>query len=130
MTARTPRQLADACYALARSTTHAGEREAAIGRGDAIVARHGLDPESFAVPGRARRQCREAPQARTFEVNIFGGSSAEFAAGMARLKRALEEAGLRAGADESETPYDARRRNFEAAEADARRRDRAREARG
>lgn len=50
----TPREKAEACYRLARSTEHAGERDAAIGRGDAICDKHGLDKATFEVPGRAK----------------------------------------------------------------------------
>jgi hypothetical protein len=58
----TPREKAEACYAMARSTTHAAERETAIGRGDAIVTKHSLDPASFDVPGRARPKAAPGPR--------------------------------------------------------------------
>ena len=51
---KTPRDRAAACAAVARSTTHAGEREAAIGRCLAICERHGIDPDQFQLPGRAQ----------------------------------------------------------------------------
>lgn len=47
------------CFALARSTTHAGERDAAVSRGLAILERAGLNPDDFDIPGRARK--RPAP---------------------------------------------------------------------
>jgi hypothetical protein len=63
-TSKTPRERAEACYAVARSTTHEGERAAAIGRGDAICEREGLDPASFDVPGRARPASQRPPDSR------------------------------------------------------------------
>lgn len=54
MTAARARQLAERCFALARSTTFAGERDAAIGRGTAIAEKVGLSLDLFDIPGRVR----------------------------------------------------------------------------
>lgn len=48
--------LARKCFAVARSTSHAGERAAAINRGMALLERAGLDPDDFDIPGRARKR--------------------------------------------------------------------------
>lgn len=58
------RRLAERCFALARSTTFTGEREAAIARGTAIASKAGLSLDLFDIPGRARpaprrRKCAE-----------------------------------------------------------------------
>jgi len=51
----TPRQKAEACYEIARRpTTNPNEAANAIGRGDAICDRYGLDKATFDVPGRAK----------------------------------------------------------------------------
>lgn len=42
------------CFAVARSTTHEGEREAAINRGLAICEKAGLYPDRFDIPGREK----------------------------------------------------------------------------
>jgi hypothetical protein len=48
-----PAELARKCFAVAaRSTTLPGERDAAIGRGMAVLERHGLNPDHFDIPGR------------------------------------------------------------------------------
>ncbi len=57
MTAR-GRDLAERCFALARSTTFAGERETAVARGTAIAAKAGLSLDLFDIPGRARDRTR------------------------------------------------------------------------
>jgi len=55
---KTPRQRAEACFATARSTTFDGERNAAIGRGKAICAKHGLDLDDFDIPGRSPQRAK------------------------------------------------------------------------
>lgn len=47
-------RLAERCFAVARSTTFAAERETAIARGVAIVEAAGLSLDDFDVPGRHR----------------------------------------------------------------------------
>lgn len=49
-----PRAKAEACFALARSTEFAGERESAIARGTAICAKHNLTLDGFDIPGRVK----------------------------------------------------------------------------
>lgn len=46
---------ARACFAVAASTTHAGEKAAAIDRGMALLDKFGLDPDRFEIPGRVRQ---------------------------------------------------------------------------
>lgn len=49
---------ARACFAVAKSTTHEGERAAAINRGMALLERAGLNPDHFDIPGRAKAGAR------------------------------------------------------------------------
>lgn len=48
------RQRAERCFALARSTTFEGERDAAIARGIAVAEKAGLNLDTFDIPGRKR----------------------------------------------------------------------------
>jgi len=67
---KTPRKRADACFAVARSTTHDGEREAAIGRGKAICERHGLDLDDFDIPGRKRTLPSGGMRNGSFDIDL------------------------------------------------------------
>lgn len=49
------RAKASACFALARSSTFEGERQNAIARGLAIIAKNGGSADDFDIPGRPRR---------------------------------------------------------------------------
>lgn len=49
-----PAEKARKCFAVAGSTEHAGEREAAIARGMAIIGKNKLNPDHFEIPGRSR----------------------------------------------------------------------------
>jgi hypothetical protein len=49
-------QRAERCFALARSTTFHGERDAAVRKGTKIATDAGLSLDLFDIPGRARRQ--------------------------------------------------------------------------
>lgn len=51
---RDPRATARACFELAAKGATEGERSAALGRGMAIVERHGLNPDHFDIPGRVK----------------------------------------------------------------------------
>lgn len=51
---KTPRQRAEACFALARSTLHDGERENAISLGIKVATAAGLNLDLFDIPGRSR----------------------------------------------------------------------------
>lgn len=65
--ATTPREKAKRCFALARSTTFAGEREAAISRGVAICEAASLDLDEFDIPGRPpRAKSSPAPISESF----------------------------------------------------------------
>lgn len=52
------RDRAEACFALARSTTFPGERENAIASGTRIAQAAGLDLDLFDIPGRKRARGR------------------------------------------------------------------------
>lgn len=110
---KSPRQRADACFALARSTTHDGERSAAIGRGEAICQKHGLSLDLFEIPGRARAS-RSAPRSNVADTvdDVLRRYAGAF-------HRAAEAANAKFGEDLEET----RRRNFEVADAEAKARD-------
>jgi hypothetical protein len=136
------RRIAEACFAFARSQTkHPAERDAAIGRGEAICAKHGLDLDDFDIPGRRRsRQANagERPPDREFGFATsadFEAWASKLRAGAARAARAarreaaFEAAAAAAGARPGETPYDARRRNFDQACAAATERDQQRDRR-
>ncbi len=62
MTATTPREKAERCFAVARRATFPGEVENAISRGKAICERHGLDLDGFDIPGRVRAKPKAAPR--------------------------------------------------------------------
>lgn len=55
---------AEACFAVARSTTFDAEREAAIERGTVIVTQAGLSLDDFDIPGRERRTVPKPPPSR------------------------------------------------------------------
>jgi hypothetical protein len=76
MGVKSPREKAEACFAVARSTTHAGERENAIGRGLAICEREGLDPDTFDIPGRAKPEPKPKPFVNPFAYEPMRGTSA------------------------------------------------------
>lgn len=64
-------QRAERCFALARSTTFEGERNAAVAKGTTIAERAGLSLDLFDIPGRERK-ARPIPD-RLFEGSgIFG----------------------------------------------------------
>ena len=119
-----PRDRALACLAVARSTMHAGEREAAIGRARSICERHGLDfykLEERAFTARTGgASCGPTPgnsyKPRTEAAKGVAEAMRKFAEGM----RAAEKE-ARARADE--TAADARRRNFDEECARAKERD-------
>lgn len=48
------REKAERCFAVARSTSFEGERDAAISRGTAICERAGLSLDLFDIPGRVK----------------------------------------------------------------------------
>jgi len=130
MTARA-RQLAESCFAVARSTTHAGERQNAIGRGEAICRKHGFSLDDFDIPGRRPRAAPRPETSFRFAAGSFEGGGDEltdFLRAFESLKRSFDAAAARAGAAEDETPYDARRRNFDRETAAAAERDRRRRA--
>lgn len=61
------------CFALARSTTFAGERESAIRRGTEIAEKAGISLDEFDIPGRVRAAPRRDPLESLFEGSgIFG----------------------------------------------------------
>ena len=84
-----PAELARKCFAVAaRSTTLPGERDAAIGRGMAILERHDLNPDHFEIPGRDR-----APR---FTVSI---DTAALQAAQKRMQEAMEQMAARVQAE-------------------------------
>lgn len=124
---RTPHERAAACAAVARSTTHAGEREAAIGRCLAICERHGLDPDRFDLPGRPNRRPETvadwAARHRRFEPAPARTTAAYYES----LVREVEKTFARHSVFGDDTIYDARRRAFDRECREAKERDRARE---
>lgn len=70
-------QRAERCFALARSTTFAGERESAIARGTAIAKKAGLDLDYFDIPGRKRE--RQPTGSRLFEGDGHFGDNFRYA---------------------------------------------------
>jgi hypothetical protein len=70
------RERAERCFALARSTTFAGERENAIARGKAIAQAAGLPFELFDIPGETR-----TPPASRFSDDLFTRPRSPFYAG-------------------------------------------------
>lgn len=62
------RDLAERCFALARSTTFPAERDSAIGRGTAICEKAGLSLDQFDIPGRARPAQAKPSGAFDFET--------------------------------------------------------------
>lgn len=71
------------CFALAASTTHEGERDAAVTRGMAILDRAGLDPDLFDIPGRDR------PGVRRVGIEFEGAFDPEAFAKMAAAMNAF-----------------------------------------
>lgn len=67
---KTPRQRAEACFAVARSTTHDGERTAAISRGEFVCKRHGLSLDDFDIPGRARKVPAGRMRGGSFDIDL------------------------------------------------------------
>lgn len=65
------RRRAEACFAVARSSTFVGERAAAISRGEAIAKAAGLPLDGFDIPGRDRS--RAAPGERLIDGGPYGG---------------------------------------------------------
>ena len=118
------RRRAERCLAVARSTTHEGERAAAIGRAEAILEAHGLGMTDLA-PSSARFS---GLSGRTGKAPAEYGP-ADVAETMRSYNEALRRSAEAAGAAEHETTYAARRRNFDQACAEAAARDRAREER-
>lgn len=124
----TPRQKAEACFALARSTTHPGERANAISRGEAICARNGFALDDFDIPGRVRTQRPTGPSpAPPRSHNPWAPQRYDtfeaVRAQMERFQRSMFEAEFAAAARPGESAYDARRRNFNQAADEAKARD-------
>lgn len=106
----TPAQLAAACFATARSTTHAGERDAALGRARAICRRHGLDeaalrdrpafptlsaqPGPFASAVNLVAQTMHAFRQRVAAIAVFEAACQEAAARDAARALAAELRGV------------------------------------
>lgn len=75
--------LARKCFAVAKSTTHDGERSAAINRGMALLEGAGLDLDDFDIPGRAR----QGPQAQPWPDFMEGMKARQQAFSMDDLVR-------------------------------------------
>lgn len=129
------RSKAERCFALARSTTFAAERDTAIARGIAIAERAGLDLDTFDIPGRQRAAPRfghyRAPPSYSGAdlretMAAFNGHMAGVGAAMRSFEETIRRREAEVRARENETVYDALRRNFDAAAAAARARDEAR----
>jgi len=89
---KSPHERAEACFAVARSTEHRGERDAAIGRGEAICRRYGLDLDDFDVPGRQRAATRPpGPELfeRTIHVDGSARASRELSEQLNRMREAM-----------------------------------------
>jgi hypothetical protein len=67
---KTPSQRAEACFAVARSTAHEGERDAAISRGKFICDRHSLDLDDFDIPGRKRTRPTGGMRGGSFDIQF------------------------------------------------------------
>ncbi|WP_230772067.1 hypothetical protein [Sphingomonas sp. Leaf4] len=116
---------ARSCFALAESSTFAGERDAAISRGIAVAEKAGLSLDAFNIPGRARQ--RRASTSTTANrpgiAERMRGSDSDYRTAMreaAETRRRWADE-LRAADDES--IYDAKRRAFDEATAEAAERD-------
>lgn len=70
------RERAEGCFALARSTTFAPEREAAIARGKLIAEKAGLPLELFDIPGETRTR-----PASAFRDDLFSRPRSPFYGG-------------------------------------------------
>ncbi len=66
-----PYDLAERCFALARSTTFDGERVNAIARGVAIAEKAGLPLDRFDIPGRPRPRRRPRPAGQPEQVYSY-----------------------------------------------------------
>ncbi|KQN37033.1 hypothetical protein ASG37_05065 [Sphingomonas sp. Leaf407] len=116
---------ARSCFTLARSSTFAGERDAAIARGILMAEKAGLSLDGFDIPGRVRqRQTASSTTAnRPGIAERMRGSESDFREAIREAadtrRRWAEE--LRVGDDES--IYDAKRRAFNEATAAAAERD-------
>ncbi len=65
MAERDPAKLARTCFQIAADErSPAGERAAALNRGMALLDRHKLNPDHFAIPGRER------PRVQEFDLNV------------------------------------------------------------
>jgi hypothetical protein len=125
---------AQRCFALAASTTFPAERDTAIARGIAIAQAADLDLDWFDIPGRDRCASAAGPRAAfrrrlapdEYTVDEIGRLMREH---LERMAHAIVAAEAQAGAQDGETAYDARRRNFGAECAAAKARDMARDAR-
>lgn len=83
------------CFALARSTTFAGERESAIRRGTEIAEKAGISLDEFDIPGRVRSAPRRDPFGFGFERTGFDGTNFRYGRTTVAaddLMRALNEA--------------------------------------
>jgi hypothetical protein len=99
------------CFALAASTTFPDERETAIQRGLAILAKAGLNPDDFVIPGRDNRHAARAAraQAEFYATTMRGRSWSDVAAEFdldALLRTAMAEALRRRMNREGPSPAD------------------------
>lgn len=69
------RRRAEACFAVARSATIPGERDAAVNRGTAIAERAGLSLDDFDIPGRVRARPAGNVRQSDFAEALFTGGS-------------------------------------------------------
>ena len=69
------RRRAEACFAVARSATIPGERDAALNRGKAIAEAAGLDLDLFDIPGRAKTRSASNVRQSDFADALFTGGS-------------------------------------------------------
>lgn len=141
--AATARRRAQGCFAIARSTPFAKERETALSRGISIAEKAGLSLDQFDIPGRPRPAPR--PSATGGRPPVYTAAEA------AEAMRRFHENSVRSAADLHEAmmtsssagrprffvdddirpdeSYEAaRRRAFDEAIADAKRRDQLHEA--
>ena len=112
MAASSPAVKARKCFAVAASTQHSGERDAAIARGMAIIEKHNLDPNDFDIPGRQRRRRSTGRAGGTFDMwgtrYIFDDLTEEaFERMAARMRESVRKAneevyGRHAGPPENE----------------------------
>lgn len=132
------RTKAERCFALARSTTFPAERTTAIARGIAVAEAAGLSLDAFDIPGRQKTRNSQPDQVRVARSRAPGQySSADVRETMSAFHahmrgvpdsmeafyETMERRRRETGAKDDETVYDAQRRNFERAAAEARERD-------